>query len=254
MAAVSRMSRIAPLLVAGLLFSVAGKKPQQDMDLGELMKGFSGMLGGLDQGGGEKGGPKDEVCPFGKVVVPKMNQHTFFAANGCGPQGMQIKESFGLHRCCNGHDVCFSVCGTSHKFCEDEFSSCMKQVCKKPLSGKKKACKEQAQSFSSMTRAFGQGFHHSSQRETCDCVQKADGSAEAQRQREYLETFYSEFNKTAAVAEVIDSELAKWKGREAELHFENVKTYGKQFVRFIDIEGEFFQPVEKVESKASAEL
>jgi secretory phospholipase A2 len=31
---------------------------------------------------------------------------------------MQVKETFGLYKCCNGHDLCYATCGTSKGFCE----------------------------------------------------------------------------------------------------------------------------------------
>merc|ERR1712217_138165 len=121
--------------------------------------------------------------------------HKAMTANGCGPQGMQIPEEFGLYRCCNFHDVCFSTCGTTHQWCEQEFKGCMKRVCKAPLDGDKKECKQQAKSFTSLTGAFGKGFHTSSQKMSCDCVDKASA---ASAHKTYLTDFLQEYDPSAA--------------------------------------------------------
>merc|ERR1719231_1311355 len=81
------------------------------------------------------GEPRRSTCPPGKRAAPKLGSHLSFGANGCGPAGLQVREDFGLHRCCNAHDVCFSVCGTSFDWCEQRFKSCMQQVCTDQVDG-----------------------------------------------------------------------------------------------------------------------
>merc|ERR1719384_320325 len=113
-------------------------------------------------------------------------------ANGCGPQGMQIPEEFGLFRCCNFHDVCFSTCGTTHAWCEEEFKGCMRRVCKAvPKGPERKKCKEQSKSFSGLTDMFGNGFYASSQKESCSCEKK--GAPAAKGHRTYLKAFLTEY-------------------------------------------------------------
>jgi len=195
--------------------------------LGDLM----GLLGAVkDHPDGSS------VCKKGKMPAPKMDHHEQMSANGCGPQGFQIKEAYGLHKCCNGHDVCFSVCGTSHEFCEKEFSRCMKKICKTPLEGSPKECKQQAKAFSKLTKTLGKAFHSKSQEMSCDCLKGSDVPA---RHRAFLQNFFSRYNESQATDEVLDDTLERWKGREAHLYFDLVKTYGKHFVRFDDIEAEF---------------
>lgn len=206
----------------------------QEDPLGGLMA----MLGGLAEGLGDSAAPPaPPLCGPGQEAVPKMDQHEKLSANGCGPQGMQIQEPFGLYRCCNGHDVCFSVCGTTHAFCEQEFQNCMKEVCKNPLQGKKKDCKQQAKTFSVLTKSFGADFHSDSQRETCQCVPK--GEAVAKRHREYLTAFMKRYNSSAATEEEVDDALSQYQGREGELYLRLVKIHGNNFVRFDNIKGEF---------------
>ncbi|CAJ1453302.1 unnamed protein product [Effrenium voratum] len=213
------MLRLAWLCLQGAL--------AQDIDLEALLGG----LGGMSKGG--KGG-SDRLCPTGKIPVPKLDHHERMMANGCGPQGLVIKEPYGLYRCCNSHDVCFSVCGTSHKFCEDQFSRCMNEVCEQKSPSEREECTQQATSFSSMTKAFGKGFHQASQKDSCECAPKAEAK---ERHREYLENFYRAYNSSKQ-SDAHD-DLSEWGGKEAELYFDLVKTYGHMFVEFTDVPKQF---------------
>eukprot|EP00439_Symbiodinium_sp_Y106_P084292 s167_g25.t1 len=156
---------MARLCALGVWLWFRGAVAQQpDLDLGALFEGLGAIQ---NTGKGGKGAARaDDACPAGQSP----DQHSRMMANGCGPQGLVIKEPHGLFRCCNGHDVCFSVCGTSHDFCEDQFSKCMQEVCQSPLSGEHQECQKQAHSFSSMTKIFGSGFHKASQQDSCHCV------------------------------------------------------------------------------------
>ena len=91
--------------------------------------GFNPAAGHFAKRGGmssqrstERGPPK---CQHPQGLVPTSRPYTL-SANGCGPAGMQVKEAFGLYKCCNRHDVCYGVCGTTHGFCEQMFTGCMK--------------------------------------------------------------------------------------------------------------------------------
>lgn len=222
---------LVALIAAGACSNAGGQQAGDD-PVGNLLS----MLGGL--GGGGDGPEPEPVCEPGKEAVPLLDQHEKLSANGCGPQGLQIQEPYGLYQCCNGHDVCFSICGTSHSFCESEFRSCMKQVCKKPRAGSKKECRNQAKTFSSLTMSFGLAFHQTSQKEACECLPK--GEAVGRRHQEYLLAFYERYNTSAAFEATVAETLTQWKGREAELYFELVQRHGSKFVRFDNIAGEFF--------------
>ncbi|CAE7345620.1 Pla2g12a [Symbiodinium sp. CCMP2592] len=207
---------------------------QPDLDLGALFEGLGAIQ---NTGKGGKGAARaDDACPAGQSPVPKMDQHSRMMANGCGPQGLVIKEPHGLFRCCNGHDVCFSVCGTSHDFCEDQFAKCMQEVCQSPLSGEHQECQKQAHSFSSMTKVFGSGFHKASQQDSCHCVPEDEAG---KKHRDYLETFYRLYNESMLDTDTLELQLSKWKGKEAELYFDLVKKYGHLFVQFDDVPKEF---------------
>ena len=56
------------------------------------------LLGNL--GGAQDGGRSSTVCPVGQAHAPTEDESYKIECNGCGPKGMQIKEPFGLYRCC----------------------------------------------------------------------------------------------------------------------------------------------------------
>ena len=133
------------------------------------------------------------MCPEGKYPAPTENLDYVIECNGCGPKGMQIEEPFGLYRCCNQHDACFATCGTAAPFCERIFKQCMSKVCAEDHVGQtREDCERQATSMSTMTGAFGGGFHLTSQRGdassgrlgACDCHDDADAA-----ERRWLDVF-----------------------------------------------------------------
>jgi secretory phospholipase A2 len=112
---------------------------------------------------------------------------------------MQIEEPFGLYRCCNQHDACFATCGTAAPFCERIFKQCMSKVCAEDHVGQtREDCERQATSMSTMTGAFGGGFHLASQRGdlssgrlgACDCYD--DAAAAERRWLDVFAQFYRE--------------------------------------------------------------
>ena len=202
-------------------------------------------LGALLGGGGGPGGKGGSVCPKGQVLAPKPEYKP--AVNGCGPTGMRNREGdkWRLHECCNGHDTCYAACGTSFSYCEKQFDTCLKDMCKTVDGGAR--CLETASSFSSMTRAFGSSFHANGMREACDCVPKKDAP---RRYEEYVTHLYERYNKRGllgipAVGACKDEEeddgvaagckedgeallkalLAKYEGKEGKLFWRLGKTY-----------------------------
>ena len=64
-------------------------------------------------------------------VEPKKDIDTnLLSTNGCSMLGDTVeKDNFGLWKCCNRHDVCYGLCGSSLRFCERSFSTCMTSTC-----------------------------------------------------------------------------------------------------------------------------
>eukprot|EP00931_Biecheleriopsis_adriatica_P039278 TRINITY_DN22465_c0_g1_i2.p1 TRINITY_DN22465_c0_g1~~TRINITY_DN22465_c0_g1_i2.p1 ORF type:complete len:262 (-),score=72.18 TRINITY_DN22465_c0_g1_i2:29-814(-) len=238
------MHAAACCLGLAFLLGAADGRPANpgQMDLGDLLGGLAGMGGAA---GGAKGKQERTVCPKGKFQVPRpLNRlkKGMLIANGCGPQGMQMQEPFGLWRCCNRHDVCFSSCNTTFEFCERKFEQCMKNRCKEPENVKSQdECMKSANSFSSMTKMFGKGSHSSTMFEVCDC---ADTEKEAwQKRRDWVLDVYTRFGpaEKASNETFIDEVLKKHKGKEGTLYFDLIIKYGgaKGFVEFDNVANTF---------------
>ena len=138
----------------------------------------------------------------------------------------QVEESFGLWKCCNGHDVCYSSCGASFAHCESTFKTCMTQVCDALDQSQRSACHEQARSFTGMTGIFGAASHRMSQQGTCTCVPKA------QKRAAWL-AFLSDLHTRggqAASEEELGALLDAHKGKEGQLGYRAVRQFGEAFV------------------------
>lgn len=211
-------------------------------------------LGGLDDlgkiFGGADGpfGKSRDICKKNEYIVPRPLERIkkgMLIANGCGPQGMQIKEPYGLWRCCNRHDVCFSSCSTTFAFCEKKFKQCLQKRCKAPENvGREKECQEQANSMTGMTAMFGKGSHDATMLEVCDCAKTSDDAL--QKRRQWIRDVYRRFGPKdkAEDNEFIDGLLEKSKQKESKegsLYYELITKYGgsKGFVEFDGIPNTF---------------
>ena len=113
---------------SGVHAAALGPNAEGMENLADLLGAFGASPG--SPGGGRGGGRarrSRSICPSGrKFIAPRAIvdvEPGMLVANGCGPQGMEVKESFGLWPCCNIHDVCYSSCGTTFSFCEKRFKN-----------------------------------------------------------------------------------------------------------------------------------
>ena len=76
------------------------------------------------------------------------------STNGCSMLGDKTKaDNFGLWKCCNRHDICYGLCGSSLRFCERSFSTCMTSTCdavdighdEESILANQKACRKKKQ-------------------------------------------------------------------------------------------------------------
>lgn len=107
-----------------------------------------------------------------QMAAPTEDPAYRLRANGCGPEGLQVQEQFGLHKCCNGHDVCYGTCGVHFEYCERRFDECMQGVCKLYESAAPEMfeqCNTQRMTFAGMTTMLGNRFFLNSQRDACQC-------------------------------------------------------------------------------------
>lgn len=171
-----------------------------------------------------------------RFPAPKMGSHLTVQVNGCGPQGMQISEPFGLYKCCNRHDICYSLCNTPHSFCEKQFKKCMKGVCNSNAQDQQQECHRTAGTFSGMTAVMGQGFHAQGQKESCDCFGTED---EAKRRHvDFVSHFYASYNSSQASEENVNALLERFEGKVGELYYQLALRYGHSFVTFNNVRQE----------------
>jgi len=69
------------------------------------------------------------TCP-NKNHKPLLNKEYIFTSNGCGAHGIKINVNNDIEECCDLHDACYSICGISRDFCEQQFDKCLKQKCR----------------------------------------------------------------------------------------------------------------------------
>ena len=95
--------------------------------------------------------------------------------DGCGPPGIAVHEPFGLTRCCDDHDRCYSTCGRSFQDCEKSFSSCLVDRCTNTNITEHAAnltpelCIELATNLTAVSGALGAPFWEKTQQTDCDC-------------------------------------------------------------------------------------
>jgi len=204
-----------------------------------------------DLGGGLGGKPKkqnlrEKFCKAKKVVpVPKIDQFTSgdgtdgkLVVNGCGPAGLKQDEPYGLHRCCNRHDLCYSVCDSGFDWCEREFKKCMRKICKdQDDEDDKKECKKKADEFASATSIGGATFYLEGQKQACEeeCLPKDEAK---EKFVAFLTGFYSQYNKENV--DEVESTLQKYKGKEGQLWLGLLRKYGieKNLIEFDEIHEE----------------
>jgi len=219
-----------------------------------------GQMGGMQQRGASTGGnpgSMDEsamnkpsgadgsVCPEGQFAAPKL--HTSLArgaivANGCGPQGMQVAEDFGLWRCCNRHDVCFSACDIKFSYCESMYKECLTTRCNKYNKDRLEQCMEQVNSFTGMTGMFGGATFASSMKGVCDCVGSKNKQKKAMKAyaRQIVDEFGDDEHK--GNKSYINDLVAKYEeDKHGHLYFDLMMQYGTQqgYVPFDNIANSF---------------
>ena len=208
------------------------------------LAGLGSLFNMMNGGGGAGEDDGGDFCK-GKFPAPSKPLHATEAlrANGCGPQGMQLQDNFGLEVCCNGHDICYGFCGTEHAYCEKTFKKCMKKHCNKNYGGKERSdCHNSAGTFHALTNMMGKGLHSSWQQKLCTCF---DTKEEADAQHAEMLTEFYEYLKSKGAdiddpAEKAQQNLSKYAGKEGTLYFKLGKKYGVEydFVQFDNVKRE----------------
>jgi len=222
---------------------IASSENTEHVEDPAMLNDLFSMFGNMGGGQGDQGG--DAVCDEGLFPAPINPLHTSEAmvANGCGPQGLQMPDEFGLEVCCNNHDVCYAVCGTSFQKCEKKFKKCMKKLCTKKYRGEqKKNCMQSAQTFGGLTGMLGAGMHSGWQKRLCKCFETKE-EAYAQHLKTLTELYEHLASKGASVgipAEKAEQNLQKYEGKEGELYVKLIRKYGVEYelVKFDNVREE----------------
>jgi len=152
------------------------------------------LFGAMGGGGGKS---MDKKCKMkcGKIdnetTIPAIKDKYHFNSNGCGYQGMDIGGSFDFSPCCDLHDVCYTICGAKHSFCEKKFGECQSNICQTFEEFEdKQECESQRGLYQLGTGLFGCGVFPECQEEACDCVKKGEYRGVM---RKWLNHFQEEF-------------------------------------------------------------
>ncbi|EDO32902.1 predicted protein, partial [Nematostella vectensis] len=108
---------------------------------------------------------------------PLTNPNHKPSSNGCGSMGVQLDTTNlpGFTHCCNVHDKCYDSCNNNRAQCDEDFKSCLDNVCLFEGLGKKmkkeemNACGTSAELFYSGTLALGCMAYKEAQRNACLC-------------------------------------------------------------------------------------
>jgi len=108
-------------------------------------------------------------CPNGRPPIHNPG-HTP-GSNGCGSYGVNVdlKRCPYLTQCCNGHDVCYDVCGTSRDSCDDTFRTCTQQAPGLPDADTTFFCRNAGMAMYYVVRAAGCSAFKNAQGNACLC-------------------------------------------------------------------------------------
>lgn len=114
-------------------------------------------------------------CPRG--YKPLANPKHKPSSDGCGSMGIQLDTSHspGFTQCCNAHDVCYDTCNNDRNQCDEDFKSCLDNVCLLEGLGNRqseeqiKGCKTGSDLMYSGTVTLGCMSYKEAQRNACLC-------------------------------------------------------------------------------------
>lgn len=209
--------------------------PEQLQQMQEMLNNLNG------DGEGEKKKTINQICEKGQHLGPKPlhERKNGFKANGCGHpghDGAQLEEEYGLHKCCNRHDICLQGCGMSFSTCQTAFRQCMKDVCNDQENGDIASdCHKVSNVFYDLQQEYGRPIFYEYQREACDCHEYEEEAHDG-----YVDYFKGVYQIAGQKKNTQDKDvnalLYKFRGKKREKLMEavNIK-YGSHFVEFLDV-------------------
>lgn len=111
-------------------------------------------------------------CPLGETAAQKLGRR--LESNGCTkPAFLTVQGEEDFTYCCDRHDVCYSTCGLTHSFCDEDFKKCMHSLCDQ-IFPHNPECKSAASTYSMGTSMFGAELYANEQKDNCVCVKSDD--------------------------------------------------------------------------------
>lgn len=162
------------------------------------------------------------ACPRGEILAQKLDQQ--LVSNGCTkPDFLTVQGEEDFTHCCDRHDVCYSTCGMTHSFCDEDFKKCMINLCDKVFP-ENAACKGAANTYSMGTSLFGADLFTEGQRDHCVCVNSDNLLS---HYKTYAEQFYAqhvppESAKNPATIFTEKSKYIKNSGTETSPQYKNI--------------------------------
>lgn len=113
-------------------------------------------------------------CRRNEIKVQK--ERTPPESNGCSkPEFIKVGGEEDFTFCCDRHDTCYGMCGEDKAFCDKDFETCLKKLCKSNFAHNKE-CLAAASMYTMGTMMFGVEGFSGSQEQHCTCIPKDDPS------------------------------------------------------------------------------
>ena len=108
-------------------------------------------------------------------------------SNGCSkPSFIQVVGEENFTYCCDLHDTCYELCGSSKTYCDLDFKQCMLRLCSTVYKSNPR-CSQAAEMYAMGTQMFGNQGYADSQNEYCECISKENTY---QHYIDYITDFY----------------------------------------------------------------
>jgi hypothetical protein len=130
------------------------------------------------------------VCKEGESAVQLFSIDV--ESNGCSkPSFIQVSGEEDFTYCCDRHDACYSTCGASQKFCDEDFKKCMLKLCATTYASNPQ-CSNAASTYAMGTMMFGSDGYQQTQNQYCACLPK--GQSVIEHYQKGVKEFYIRHN------------------------------------------------------------
>ena len=112
------------------------------------------------------------ILKYASIGTPKPRPEHKPSSNGCGANGIALEVDIDTRSCCDAHDMCYDTCQKSKLDCDNEFQTCLRQVCKVKASDSEllEECNNRNQLMVVGATAFGCKAYLDAQKNACMCT------------------------------------------------------------------------------------